>query len=244
MNFCVVLVKVDFDHNKANLGWNVINSKWFVYFFVTMCVAHKLQKKNYICPLTSWKKCLICACLVLNLLIFWWILLSFSSCPRVAHSQCKYELETRMCSPRCIVIKPHTQSKGCILLVKVGRLTSSCILQRIPPEWYTGLGTPTRNVLLLLFCFFYNKFSTKVENYKCNREQEIHKRILLSLSRAGKVFYPQWQHLLHLGFPAQINQCDISMKSNALNNPFFSRVSKGNDSTHHKELHARQSVTM
>lgn len=42
--------------------------------------------------LTSAKRRALCACFILKRLIFCWILLSFSSCCSVAHSQWRYEL--------------------------------------------------------------------------------------------------------------------------------------------------------
>lgn len=72
-----------------------IKGKRCPYLATSIVQANELQITPTLAPsvpLTSWKMRLICACLVLNLLIFWWILLSFSSWFKLAHSQCRYEL--------------------------------------------------------------------------------------------------------------------------------------------------------
>ena len=50
------------------------------------------QTKTHPHSLTSAKRSALCACFILKRLIFCWILLSFTSCCSVAHSQCRYEL--------------------------------------------------------------------------------------------------------------------------------------------------------
>lgn len=167
-------------------------SSWTTSWNFSMCL-----------PLTSWKMCRICACLVLNLLIFWWILLSFSSCSKLAHSQCKYELETREWNFGCLL---KTFYIKCSENKAIHGFTKNLLVLVFHKE-FLRIGILARRHLeekhrLLGFTWLYfigsngNKYLDSFKN----------SNILPSWLSSLTALCLQWQHLPHLGFPVKTNR--------------------------------------